>query len=319
MTLRAIARDFALSLPVAATVVASLGIARLTHQFPAAASSPGLLVPFVLPVLALALEAGALIALSVALLSWFCRARADVLPPAARARASLLLFGLTALILALAELIPRGTEHPGAFANELVQRAQRSCGESGRVAVPLLGLSVRCDPSRRIEGPMPGAHGVQLAMDELTFSDDLRRVEIRALELTATRSLRVRLRAGRARVSGLAPWSRSPRLSSLSRFATLLTLGGVLWLSTSLLLRRGRAVSGQAPPPAAGEGVWRLVGYGLFAMPGAVVAGLVISLDQARAAPTAYTSAALVGALMLGLVAVLVPRAPRIFGSFRAF
>src|SRR5262249_12313325 len=131
MRLRQQFSHFALGLPVAASVVAGLGVARLTHQFPAAASSPGLLVPFLLPVLALALEAGALVALSVALLSVLTAAPSARV--AARARATLLLLGLLALVLALAEAIPRGTEHPGAFANELVQSARSSCGDGGQV------------------------------------------------------------------------------------------------------------------------------------------------------------------------------------------
>ncbi len=59
-------RYFAWGLPLATATVATLGAIRLTHQFPAATGSPGLLVPFLLPVLALALEAGALVALSAA-------------------------------------------------------------------------------------------------------------------------------------------------------------------------------------------------------------------------------------------------------------
>ncbi|HYP91465.1 MAG TPA: hypothetical protein VEQ59_25030 [Polyangiaceae bacterium] len=299
---------FALGLPLSAAAVAGLGVARLTHQFPAAAASPGLLTPFLLPVLALALEAGALIALSVAQLSVLTRAPASQV--AARARATWLFLGLLALVLGLAEAIPRGTERPGAFANELVRSARSSCG-SGSVAVPLLGLSVRCAAPQRIEGPMPGSRKVRLAMEELTFSDDLRRVDIRALELFAESSLRVRLRAKDARVRGLAPWSRSPRLSALGRFAILAALGVVLWLGASLLLRPRTAERRVAP-----ERVWRAVGYSLFAVPGAVVAAVVISLDQAEAAPLTYAWAGLLGAVALGVVALLLARIPQIAGSF---
>ncbi|HYQ14801.1 MAG TPA: hypothetical protein VEQ58_03560, partial [Polyangiaceae bacterium] len=144
------------------------------------------------------------------------------------------------------------------------------------------------------------------------------RVEISALDLTADSSLRVRLRASHARVSGLAPWSRSPRLSSLARFAILAALGVVLWLGASLLLRPGGAGAPPTPSAVPAERAWRLLGYLLFALPGAVVAAVVISLDQAQAAPLAYAAAGLLGAFALGLVALLLPRIPRIAGSFRA-
>jgi hypothetical protein len=317
MRLRAKFGFFALGLSAAASVVALIGIVRLAHQFPAAASSPGLLAPFLLPVLALALEAGALVALSVALL------RALVQTPAAaalgRARATSMLLVLLAGSVALAELIPRGTEHPGAFANQLVQSARDSCGESGKVPVPLLGLSVSCATPQRIEGPMPGAAAVQLSMGQLTFSDDLRKVEISALDLSANSSLRVRLRAGSARVSGLAPWSRSPRLSSLGRFAMLAALGVVLWLGASVLLRPRQTRADEPAPGVASGRVRRGLGYLLFASPGAVIAAVVISLDQARAAPLTYASAGVLGVLALGLVALLLARFPRICSSFQAF
>jgi hypothetical protein len=298
---------------LATAFVAAFGAVRLTHQFPAAAASPGLLLPFLLPVLALALEAGALIALSVALFSVLTRDAESGAPGtlARRVRLSLPLPVLTFLVLALAELIPRGTEHPGAFANQLVQSARDSCRPGGQVPVPLLGLSVRCTTPQRIEGPMPGARKAQLAMDRLQFSEDLRRVEISALELSLASSLRVRLRADRATVSGLAPWSRSPRLSPFARFGLLSALGAMLWLGVSMVVRARR---GPPREPVRSARSLRSVGYVLFAVPGAVVAAAVISLDQAQAAPSAYAGAGLLGAVALGLVAWIASRAPQITG-----
>lgn len=307
----AVFRHFAYALPFATGLVATLGVIRLTHQFPAAAASPGLLLPFLFPVLALALEAGGLIALSVALFSVLARPSTPPLPFGPRARATLPLPLFALLVLAVAELIPRGTEHPGAFANQLVQSARDSCGLEGQVPVPLLGLSVRCAAPQRIEGPMPGARQARLSMDQLRFSDDLRRVEISALELSLASSLRVRLRAERASVSGLAPWSRSPRLTPLARFSLLTALGGILWLGASLLVRQ----SGAAPsrPAPAGRAL-RSLAYGLFAAPGAAMAAVIISLDQAQAAPPTYAGAALLGAALLGLVAWIAARAPQMTG-----
>lgn len=331
-------RDFAVILPLAVLVVGVLGLVRLGRQFPGAAASPGLLVPFLLPVLALALEAGALVALSTVQLRELLRAvaprasSASLQPSRPRLRAllasasaTLPLLALLAVVLAAAEVIPRGTEHPGAFANELVQRARASCGAGARVVpVPLLGLSVSC-AAGRIEGPMPGVRSIQVAMRELTFSDDLRRVDIVGLDLTAARALRVHLLAGRARIAGLAPWSRSPRLSPLGRFAVLAALGVALWLAAGLAwgsVARGGDAS-LLQPPAAKRG-WRggalgLLASLLLAVPGAVAAAGFISLDQERAAPLAYASAALLGLVALGLVRLLVWRVPRIFSSFSAF
>jgi hypothetical protein len=65
-------------------------------------------------------------------------------------------------------------------------------------------------------------------------------------------------------------------------------------------------------------GLW-LVGRALCAVPGAVVAAGFISLDQDRAEPLAYASAALFGVLALGTVSLLGRRVPRIFSSFNAF
>ena len=312
-------RDFALILPAAAGVVGILGLLRLERQFPAAASSPALLVPFLLPVLALALEAGALVALSAVQLRELLRSTA---PLAARARATLPLLAALALVLAVAELIPRGTEHPGAFANDLVQTARESCEKGGSVPVPLLGLNVTCSEPRRIEGPMPGVRSIQVAMRELTFSDDLRGVDIVGLELTAARALRVHLVAGRARIAGLAPWSRSPRLSPLQRFGVLAALGAVLWLAASIVWQPG-AVSASEPKDSTdarpGRRWLSLLAGLLLAVPGAVVATGFITLDQDRAAPLAYGGAALAGLVALAALVFLGRRVPRIFSSFRAF
>ncbi len=317
-SVRASVRDFALALPVAATAVGLIGVFRLERQFPAAASSPALLVPFLLPVLALALEAGALVALSAVQLVVLTRLNAPV--AAARARVTWPLLALLGLVLGVAELIPRGTEHPGSFANELVQTARASCSASGTVPIPLLGLNVRCGTTARIEGPMPGVRAVDVAMHELTFSEDLRRVDIVGLDLTAKQSLHVHLAAAHARIAGLAPWSRSPRLTAAARFAILLALGAALWLVACLGWRaRQRAssdVDDDAKPGAFGM---KLLGRVLFALPGAVAAARFISLDQDRAEPLAYGSAAVLGVLALGGLSLLVRRAPRVFSSFTAF
>jgi hypothetical protein len=63
----------------------------------------------------------------------------------------------------------------------------------------------------------------------------------------------------------------------------------------------------------------RLLAYLLCAVPGALVAACFISLDQDRAAPLAYGSAALLGLAALGGLRLLNQRVPQIFGSFRAF
>ena len=304
---------FVLTLVAAVFVVGAFGLIRLGRQFPGAASSPALLVPFLLPVLALSLEAGVLVALSAAQLGLLLRAATPA--AARRARVTLPPLALSWLMIGLAELIPRGTEHPGAFANELVQRARSSCDKSGSVPIPLLGLNVRCGAPARIVGAMPGVRSVQVAMGQLTFSDDLRQVQIAGLELTATRSLRVHLEAGTARITGIAPWSRSPRLSPLGRFAMLSALGAALWLAANLFWRPLRPA---APPPSARP--WRrLLGGLLLTVPGAIVAAAFISLDQDRAAPLAYTGAALLGIVALWLLGLLARGAPQIFGSFQAF
>ena len=312
-------RDFALILPAAAGVVGLLGLLRLERQFPAAGSSPALLIPFLLPVLALALEAGALVALSAVQLRELLGSKA---PLAARARATAPLLAILALVLAVAELIPRGTEHPGAFANQLVQTARDSCENGGQVPVPLLGLNVTCKEPRRIEGPMPGVRSIRVAMRELTFSDDLRGVDIVGLDLTAARALNVHLVAGRARISGLAPWSRSPRLSPFQRFAMLTALGAVLWLGANIAWRPKAALvsepEGQSNTSPRQRWLRLLAGL-LLAVPGAVVAACFITLDQDRAAPWAYGGAGLAGLVTLAALVLLARQAPRIFGSFRAF
>lgn len=306
---------FFICLPLCALAVALLGVLRLRHQFPGAGGSPGLLVPFLLPVAGLALEAGGLVALTYAQLgSSLVTPRPNA---TSRARAALPALLLLAAVLSVAEAIPRGTEHPGAFANELLASARGSCTDGAVVPVPLLGLSVRCGEPQRIEGPMPGVSSVQVAMKELAFSDDLRSVQIGALELRAARALKVTLRAGTARVAGLAPWSRSPRFSAVGRFGILLALGGVLWLAGVLLVRPPPSSS---PPSRRAAPALRWLSRALLALPGALTAGIFISLDQDRAAPVMYLGAALAGALALAVVVgVLVPRLPQIFNSFRSF
>jgi hypothetical protein len=313
--------QFGLALPAAAGVVAALGLIRLGRQFPAAASSPTLLVPFLLPVLALALEAGAFVALSVTQLGELSRLPSVSQSLLARVRSSLPLLALLTFVIGIAEMIPRGTEHPGAFANRLVQTARESCGSgSANVAVPLLGLSVRCAEPRRIEGPMPGVRSVDVAMRQLTFADDLRRVDISGLEVTAARALKVHLQAGNARIAGLAPWSRSPRLGPLLRFAILVVLGVALWLSASLVFRPTPPPAEPTPPlPPAGQLGRRLLLRLVFALPGAVLAAAFISLDQDRAAPAAYLGAALLGAVAMAVLGLVARRLPQIFSSFSSF
>jgi hypothetical protein len=277
------------------------------------------LVPFLLPVLALALEAAAFVALSVAQLGALAPA-AEVANAAARAKRTWPLLALLALVLGVAELIPRGTEHPGAFANQLVETARGSCGAaSNLVPIPLLGFSVRCGDPQRIEGPMPGVRGTQVSMRELRFADDLRRVEITGLDLTAARSLKVRLRAQQARVAGLAPWSRSPRMSPSTRFLVLTALGAGLWLAISLVFRL-RAPA--APPSVASPTtllsrrlLWRL----LLAVPGAILAAGFIMLDQDQASPTAYLAALGAALLALGALVGLLRRVPAILNYLNHF
>ena len=120
---------FGLALVVGALIVMAVGLFRLTRQFPSAGDSPALLIPFVEPVFALALEAGALIALSVAHVGALVGLAGE--PLAVRARRTAALFALTCGVLWAAQLVPKGTEHPGRLANELIQTAVGSCSEEG--------------------------------------------------------------------------------------------------------------------------------------------------------------------------------------------
>jgi hypothetical protein len=214
----------------------------------------------------------------------------------------------------VAEALPRGTERPGAFANELVASAKQSCSPGGSVPVPLLGLQVRCDAGERsrIEGPMPGVPRVQLSMSSLNFSDDLRRVHITELDLTARRWLSVRLRAKTAQIVGLSPWTRSPRLSPFVRCVVLGSIGLGLGLALGALWRFS---SSETPLR------WwhRALGSALAGVPGLAAAVVVIGLDQEQAAPASYTWALAAALAALGLLAVLRWRAPKIFNSFSAF
>lgn len=312
---RGVASLFALTLLPAALGTALFGVLRLARQFPAASSSPGLLVPFLLPVLALALEAGALVAFSVSVLRLYRDLPSR--PLAARAQAVLPLLALLAVVLGLAEALPRGTDRPGAFANELVESARHSCGGSGSVPVPLLGLSIRCDRGLRIEGPMPGVPSVKVAMQTLVFSDDLRRVQITGLDLTARRSLTVNLKADTARVAGLAPWARSARFTAVFRCAILLAVGLGLAVVAALAWVPARH---PVEPAAAQPKRWlRWLRTGLGGLPGLAAAAVVIALDQEQARALAYGAALAAGlAVLLALVA-LRARATKISSSFSGF
>jgi hypothetical protein len=305
---------FGLALAVSGIVVALMGLFRLTRQFPSAASSPSLLVPFLFPVLALALEAGVLVALSAA------HVRALVLTPAGRSeriKMTLPLLATALAVLLAAQLVPRGTEQPGQFANDLIQSAVDSCGTDGEVSVPLLGLTVRCAEPRRIAGPMPGVRSVQVAMRKLTFSDDLRRVEIDELQLDAKRALSVRLRATHARIAGIAPWSRSTRLSTAGRLFVLGLLAFALWAAGAWLGARPKANEGDSARVARARLRWLGV---LFAgLPGAVVAVGFIVLEQEQAAPLTYVGAGAAGVAAFVGLRLLVRRMPQMFSSFDAF
>lgn len=312
---------FGLTLPVALAVVAGVGLVRLGRQFPGAAGSPALLAPFLLPVLALALEAGAFVALSLAQLGALGAAAGPDWGLLRRLRETWSLVLLLGLVLGLSELIPRGTEHPGDFANRLVRSARESCGAASRlVPIPLLGLSVRCGDPQRIEGPMPGVRGAEVAMRELSFADDLRRVEIVALDLTVSRSLKVHLSAGTARVAGLAPWSRSPRLGAWSRFGVLSGLGLALWLAANALFRLAPRAEPPERPSLPPVPAWRRqLPRLLLAAPGAVLAAGFIMLDQDRAEPVAYLEALAAALTTLVALTLAFRRLPQIFSSFRIF
>jgi hypothetical protein len=301
--------QFGRVLPAAALVVGLVGLLRLARQFPAAADSPGLLIPFLMPVLALGLEAGALVALSAAAL-WLAQ-RVSVTSLKARSQAFLPLVGLLLATLAAAELVPRGTERPGALANELVDRARAGCADGiALVPVPLLGLNVRCSKPPRVEGPMPGAASIQLGMQELRFSDDLRSVHIKDLQLSAKRSLSLELRVGEARIVGLSPWTRSPRLSPLARLLVLGAVGLVLLIATVGLWRPLAAPEAPAWPR------WRrLLTLLLLGCPGAAAAALVITLDQQQASPASYSWSALAGVGTLLGLRLLTRRVPQLLGS----
>jgi hypothetical protein len=96
-------------------------------------------------------------------------------------------------------------------------------------------------------------------------------------------------------------------------------LGTALWLVAILVLRvRPQPAEPTVIEPNARGFRW--LGYVLFALPGAVTAAAFVSLDQERANPAAYGSAAFGGALVLLLVSgVLLRRVPRILSSFTAF
>lgn len=299
--------------------VGLIGLFRLGRQFPSAMATPALLVPFLKPVLALALEAGALAALSAALLALLgARGKASF---SERARASLPLVAVFLAVLSMAAVLPRGTERPGALANDLIARARGGCDggtSTVAVAVPLLGLDVRCAEPRRIVGPMPGVAAVELGMRELTFSDDLRRVSIVGLELTAKRAVGVHLTAGTAQIAGLAPWTRSPQLSTRDRLLMLSGLGALLWLAASWWWRLAPLPS---PTTQAVHASWRgwlerMRRALLLSLPGAVAAGVVINLDQRRAGLALYAVAAASGLLLLGALRLVAQRAPKLFSSF---
>jgi hypothetical protein len=311
---------WATALVLSGGVVAGIGLVRLARQFPSAAESPSLLVPFLLPVVALALEAGALVALSAAQRGALAASPAER-KLAARAGATLLSLVATVSVLLAAQLVPRGTEHPGRLANELIQSAVGSCGDSGEVVVPLLGLSVRCGEQRRITGPMPGVRSVQVAMSSLEFSDDLRRVEIRELTLDAKRALSVRLRASTARIAGIAPWSRSTRLSTAARLGVLALLATALWATGIALAARGaspRAVGAAATADSAAAR-WRWLGAILAGLPGVAVATGFVLVDQEQATPWAFVGAASLGIVVTLLLGLLARRRPQMFSSFGGF
>jgi hypothetical protein len=310
--MRAAVLVFGRMLALATVGVGLFGVLRLTRQFPAAASSPSLLVPFLLPVLALALEAGALVAFSASALGLF--RLLPVRPIAPRLLGLLPVAGLLVLVLVLAEGVPRGTERPGAFANELIESARQSCGGAASVPVPLLGLNVRCDRGSLIEGPMPGVPSVRLTMQSLAFSDDLRQAQIRGLDLTAKRALAVRLRARDAKISGLAPWARSARFSAPLRCVLLLGIG--LALGTAALFWPAAGAARDDDEKRRWPAVARAA---LAGLPGLAAAIVVIVLDQEQARPIAYAWAAGAGLLVVLLLWLAHARLPKIFNAFSGF
>jgi hypothetical protein len=162
---------------------------------------------------------------------------------------------------------------------------------------------------------MPGVPSVQLTMQSLAFSDDLRRVQIHGLDLTAKRALAVRLRARDAQISGLAAWARSARLSPPLRCALLLGIGLALGVAAALFWRAAGA-SGDDDEKRRWPAVARAA---LSGLPGLAASVVVIALDQEQAKPIAYASAAGAGLSVLLLLWLVNARVPKIFSSFTGF
>jgi hypothetical protein len=156
-----------------------------------------------------------------------------------------------------------GSDSPGRFASDLVQKGQDSCARASvpkSASVPLVHVTWLCFPGSAplVTGPLPGSHGAAwFTAHGLKLSDDLGTATLRDLTVVSKpveKQLRVTLRVGEGVVRGLPVWGRGVKLSLLERsallFVTLLALalaGLGVTVSSGLSQRALALVQGGVP------------------------------------------------------------------------
>lgn len=222
--------------------------------------------------------------------------------------ASTALAGLAIAGMCLMTSLAWGSDSPGRFASDLVQKGHDSCARATTpksASVPLVNVTWLCFPGSRplVTGPLPGARGAAwFTAHGLSLSDDLGTATLRDLTVVSKpveKQLRVTLHVDEGVVSGLPVWGRGVKLSLLERSVLLFVSVLVLCLAV-LGMTAGRGLS---------QRVLALVAGGA---PALVALVLLHRMDSNSLAKGFHWLVPLAGLLVVAVLGWILPRVARL-------
>jgi hypothetical protein len=263
-------------------------------------------LPFARPLLSAAFEASLLLGVPLAWLLAFCQV--DRIRPRARALA-LLGCVLVCFSAGGAILTDVGFRAPGRLAQELIETGRSSCASAlgRRVDVPLANVAWACPPGSPmiVTGKPPELGGAVFTATALKVSEDLRQLELANLELeVAPKGGRIgaRIAVGKAKIVGFPPWGRPRHVPLPLRLAASL-LGALATVGACILVSRGNRGS--------------MLPVLLAAVGGIVLLAVQQALDRYQVGALGYLFAAPAGAVMVGVVALVVRGVGRALARLR--
>lgn len=218
------------------------------------------------------------------------------------------LAGLAIAGLCLITSLSWGSDSPGRFASDLVQKGHDSCARAEipkSASVPLVHVTWLCFPGSAplVTGPLPGSNGAAwFTAHGLALSDDLGTATLRDLTVVSKpveKQLSVTLRVDEGVVRGLPVWGRGMKLSVTERSVLLFVSVLVLCLSV-LGVTAGNGLSQRVLALTAGG------------IPALVALVLLHKLDSTSLAPAFHWLVPLAGLAVVAALGWVLPRVARL-------